>query len=67
MHKTKLLVYMLCMENCGNEKCIVKMLDEYLSLLPYNGPYFDMRENEEFCESEEDSALVLNRELVSTH
>jgi len=30
----------------GNHKCIVKMLDEYLSLLPSNAPYFYMRVNE---------------------
>jgi len=50
----------------GNKKCIVKVLDEYLSILPYNAPYFYMRANEEFCESERDSPFTKQRVGINT-
>ena len=49
----------------GNRKCIVKMLDKYLSLLPPNAPYFYMRANEEICE-EQAGLHFPDKELVST-
>lgn len=46
----------------GNQKCIVKMLDKYLSLLPTNAPYFYMRANEEF--REEQAGPVFTKQRV---
>ena len=45
----------------GNQKCVVKILDEYLSLLPCNAPYFYMKVNEEFCKGEGDIAFTRQR------
>ena len=42
----------------GNRKCIVKMLDKYLSLLPPDAPYFYMRANEKFCEEQAGSTFT---------
>ena len=45
----------------GNRKCIVKMLDKYLSLLPPDAPYFYMRANEKFCEEQAGSTFTRQR------
>ena len=36
----------------GNQKCIVKLLDKFLSLLPPDAPYFYMQANEELYEEQ---------------
>ena len=45
----------------GNQKCIVKMLDKYLSLLPPDILYFYMQANEGFCKEQAGSTFTRQR------
>ena len=45
----------------GNERCIVKLLDTYLSLLPPNSPFFYMRALEAFAEDPTKSCITKQR------
>ena len=49
----------------GNQRCIVKMLDKYLSLLPTDAPYFYMRAYEEF--RDEQAGPVFTRQRVGVN
>ena len=49
----------------GNQRCIVKILDKYLSLLPTDAPYFYMRAYEEF--RDEQASPVFTRQRVGVN
>ena len=49
----------------GNPRCIVKMLDKYLSLLPADAPYFYMRAYDEF--RDEQAGPVFTRQRVGVN
>ena len=50
----------------GNPRCIVKMLDKYLSLLPADAPYFYMRVYEEFRDKQAGPVFTRQRVGVNT-